>query len=312
MPNSCLISVVSPVYRAEKIVPELVARIKTQLEIIAGDSYEIILVEDRGPDNSWAVIKAIGDTDKHVRGIRLSRNFGQHVAITAGLDASRGRYVIVMDCDLQDVPEEIPRLYEKALEGYDYVVASREDRQDNFLKRLSSKGFHWVLSYLTNTPHDARIANYGIYSRKVIDAIISMREQIRYFPTQRLWVGFSKTHIQVKHSSRFEGKTTYNLTKLLNLALDIILAYSDVPLRMIVKLGLIISVFSILGAFAYFIYAIIEGFEVLGYASIIISIWLFSGLIILFLGVLGLYIGKTFEHVKSRPLYIIDEQTENP
>ncbi len=304
---ACMISVVSPVYRAEKIIPELVSRVEKQLKQICADSYEIILVEDRGPDNSWQVIQEIASINPKVRGIRLSRNFGQHPAITAGLDASVGDYVIVMDCDLQDVPEEIPKLYNKVLEGYDSVVASRFNRQDGFFKKLFSKLFHQSLSYLTGTYHDSSVANFGIYNRKVVNAIVSMRESIRYFPTQRTWVGFNRATIEVDHASRFEGETSYNFLKLMNLAMDIILAYSDKPLRIMVKLGLSISVISILTALSYVIYALAEGFEVLGYASLIISIWFFSGLIISIMGMVGLYVGKTFEGVKNRPIYIVDE-----
>lgn len=305
---ACMISVVSPVYRAEKIVPELVARVEKQLRQICGDSYEIVLVEDRGPDHSWQVIQSIASSNPKVKGIRLSRNFGQHPAITAGLDASTGEYVIVMDCDLQDVPEEIPKLYNKILEGYDCVVASRYNRQDGYFKKLFSKLFHQSLTYLTGTYHDASVANFGIYKRKVVNAIVGMRESIRYFPVQRTWVGFNRTTIEVDHASRFEGETSYNFARLINLAIDIILAYSDKPLRIMVKLGMIISVISILTALSYVVYAIVEGFDVLGYASLIISIWFFSGLIISMLGIVGLYVGKTFEGVKSRPIYIIDER----
>ncbi len=279
-----------------------------QLKAICGDNYEIVLVEDRGPDNSWAMIQQIAATNPKVKGIQLSRNFGQHAAITAGLDHSNGEYVVVMDCDLQDVPEEIPKLYQKILEGYDYVLASRDNRQDNFVKKLFSQLFHRTLSYLTATTHDPLVANFGIYRRKVVNAVVSMRESIRYFPTQRTWVGFKKTTVSVHHSSRFEGTTSYNFTKLINLALDIILAYSDKPLRIMVKFGLGLSFFSILVALGYFIYALVKGFEVLGFASLIISIWLFSGLIIFFLGILGLYLGKIFENVKNRPIYIVDNQ----
>jgi glycosyltransferase involved in cell wall biosynthesis len=301
---SCKISIVSPVYRAEKIVPELVRRIKASVETLTMD-YEIVLVEDCGPDKSWQAIQEICKNDKKVKGIKLSRNFGQHYAINAGLHHANGDWVIVMDCDLQDRPEEIPALYAKALEGFDVVQARRKQRQDTFFKRVTSKVFYGMLTYLTGTKHDSSIANFGIYSQKVIAAILSMNETIKYFPTMVKWVGFPTVTLDVIHAEREEGGSSYNLKRLLNLAADIILAYSDKPLRLTVKFGLIISACSFAFGLTYFILAIMGHFSVSGYASIIISIWFFSGIIILILGVIGLYIGKIFEGVKNRPSFII-------
>ena len=153
------LSIVSPVYRAEKIIPELVERIKIAASQIT-DNFEIILVEDCGPDNSWSAIEKECLIDKRVKGIKLSRNFGQHYAITAGLNYSKGEWVVVMDCDLQDLPEEISNLYNKTKEGFDIVLARRFERQDTFLKRLSSKIFYTTLSYLTGTKQDNTIANF--------------------------------------------------------------------------------------------------------------------------------------------------------
>lgn len=299
------ISIVSPVYRAQNLIQELVDRITLAVTTIS-TSFEIILVEDCGPDQSWEVIAEICKTNSNVKGIKLSRNFGQHYAIFAGLEHANAEWVVVLDCDLQDVPEEIPTLYRKALEGFDIVLARRYERQDSFLKRLSSTLFYSSLSYLTGTEQDNTIANFGIYHAKVINAICSMKESIKYFPTMVKWVGFKRTAINVKHAERPEGSSSYNFKRLLNLGLDIILAYSDKPLRLTIKMGLFISTISIIFAFIYIARAIFHDFTVSGFASIIISIWLFSGLIIFILGIIGLYIGKTFEGVKNRPSYLID------
>ncbi len=302
-----MISIVSPVYRAETLLVELVERISGVM-VTTGMEYEIILVEDHSPDESWLKLEEICATHSKVRGLKLSRNFGQHYAITAGLEASKGEWVVVMDCDLQDVPEEIPALLAKALEGYHVVQARRENRQDGFFKRLFSRVFYGVLSWLTGTRHDPAIANFGIYHRKVINAICSMKESIRYFPTMVKWVGFKSTTLNVNHSQRKDGKSSYNYRKLIHLAMDIMLAYSDKPLRMTVKLGVFIS----LSAFVFAIYALIMAlsgtYKVPGYASIIVSIWFLSGLIVFILGIVGLYVGKTFEGVKKRPVYIVDER----
>ncbi|MEL6256763.1 MAG: glycosyltransferase family 2 protein [Bacteroidota bacterium] len=301
------ISVLSPVYLGEKLTYELVRRVEKNVKTISKD-YEIILVEDGSPDQSWKIIQEICEINPHVKGLKLSRNFGQHYAITAGLQEAIGDWIIVMDCDLQDKPEEIPNLYHKAQEGFDIVFAQRKERKDKWLKRLSSKLFYKVFSLLTDTKQDATIANFGIYHKKVIQAVLSMKDHIRYFPTMVQWVGFSNTRIQVEHGHRAEDESSYTWGKLIRLALDNIIAFSDKPLRISINLGLFISFISMLIGIFY-LYKYLKGdIVVLGFASLIISIWFLSGLIIFLLGVLGVYLGKTFERVKERPHYIIDEK----
>ena len=289
--NSCKISVVSPVYRAENTVDDLVIQIKQVLKTLTED-FEIVLVEDGGPDNSWAKILENCTKDTRVKGIKLSRNFGQHYAISAGLEFSKGDWVIVMDCDLQDRPDQITKLYNKAIEGYDIVLARRSERQDGFIKRMSSYFFYRVLGYLSGLPQDNKIANYGIYQRKVIDAIKSMPEAIKYFPTMVKWVGFKRTEVDVEHAERLDGVSTYNFKRLRNLALDIILAYSDKPLKLIIKFGFSISLMALLFALYTLCSYLAGNIVVLGYASLIISIWFLSGIIMLILGIVGLYVGK--------------------
>ena len=300
------ISIVSPVYKADKIIPTLVERIERSIQNITLD-YEIILVEDCSPDSSWDIIEKIAKEKKKIIGIKLSRNFGQHYAIAAGLDQSKGDWVVVMDCDLQDQPEEIEKLYLKAKEGFDIVLARRIKRKDNFLKSFLSMAFYRVLGYLTGTNQDESVANFGIYKRNVIEAVNSMRESIRYFPTMVKWVGFKSTKIDVEHDGRFDGSSSYNFKNLLNLALDIILAYSDKPIRLVIKSGLLISLISIFVAISFFIKWFRGEVLVIGYTSLIISIWLLSGVIISTLGIIGLYVGKIFEGVKKRPIYIINK-----
>jgi polyisoprenyl-phosphate glycosyltransferase len=248
-----------------------------------------------------------GAANNRIKGIRLSKNFGQHHAITAGLDKSKGDWVIVMDCDLQDRPEEIIRLYNEAQNGYEIVFARRTLRQDNTIKKLSSKLFFKVFSYLSGIQQDGTISNFGIYSRKAINAISSLREPMRAFSPMARWVGFKKTAIDVTHAERYEGKTSYSWSKLIDLGLDIAIAYSDKPLKLAVKLGLSISLLALLYTI-YNLYAYFTGIiKVPGFASIIISIWFLAGLIIFILGIVGLYIGKTFEGIKNRPIYIEDQ-----
>lgn len=301
------ISVVSPVYRAESIINDLVVEIIEALTPITTD-FEIILVEDCGPDNSWNKIVENAKKNPCVKGIKLSRNFGQHYAITAGLEAAQGDWIVVMDCDLQDRPDEIPNLYKKALEGYDLVVAQRVNRNDSFLKRSYSKIFYRLFSFLTGTKQDHSIANFGIYHRKVINAVLSMGDAVRAFPMLVQWVGFNSYQLPVVHAERAAGRSSYTLIKLLKLAFDIVISFSQKPLRLAIQLGLLIVLISfVIGIYNLYLY-FMGKITVPGYASLIISIWFLSGVIITIIGMMGTYLGKTFEQVKNRPLYIINHK----
>lgn len=301
------ISVIVPVYGCSSCLHELVERVSNTVQKL-DKSFEIILVDDCGPDNSWETMQNISASNPMIKSIRLSRNFGQHYSIHAGLEQSIGDWVVVMDCDLQDKPEEIENLFKKSQEGFDIVLAQRLTRNDSFFKRMSSKLFYKVFGYLTDTEQDSSIANFGIYHRNVIDAILSMKDYIRYFPTMVQWVGFSKTKLEVKHQEREEGDSGYSFKALLNLAFNNIIAFSDKPLRLAVKFGIFIALLAgLLGGFYLYKY-IIGDIQVLGFSSLIISIWFLSGVTISILGLIGMYIGKVFEKVKSRPLYIIDKK----
>ena len=297
------ISVVSPVYRSQSLVKPFVERVVAVLNELKV-SYEIILVDDGSPDLSWQQIEHVCKQDERVKGILLSRNFGQHYAITAGLDAAKGNWIVVMDSDLQDRPEEIKALYQKAGEGFEVVMCRRNMRTDGWLKKTGSRLFYRFLSFITGKKIDHTIANFGIYHKNVIDTLVSMRESIRNFPMMVLWVGFNTTTINVQHGTRDEGKSGYNLKKLLKLGLDTVLSYSDKPLEIVAATGLLISVCTLIAGiitlFRYFNHSI----TVQGYTSLLLSIWFLSGLIIATLGIVGLYVGKIFQGIKQRPLYV--------
>lgn len=303
-----MISIVVPVYGCRTMLAELYLRVKKTFADMHKD-FELILVNDNGPDNAWETIAELSLNDKRVKGIKLSRNFGQHYAISAGLSYAKGEWVVVMDCDLQDQPEEIPRLYAKAMEGYEAVLACRESRQDSFLKRQSSKLFYWTLAYLTGTEQNEEVANYGIYHRKLVQAVLSMHDKIKYFPAMVKWVGFRQIGIPVAHAERAEGKSSYSFKRLLMLALDTILSFSDKPLRLIVKFGAILSLLTILFSIYILIQYFLGNIHIQGYASIIMSTMFLSGVIITVIGMVGLYVGRTFEQVKNRPVFIVAETT---
>jgi glycosyltransferase involved in cell wall biosynthesis len=300
------ISVVIPVYKAENCLDELYRRLKASLETITLD-FEIILVEDCGGDNSWQVIECLAVADPRVRGIKLSRNFGQHCGITAGLDHCRGDWAVVMDCDLQDRPEEIPRLYKRAREGYDIVLARRGQRNDPALKRFTSRLFYKVFSYLAEMDYDGDVGNFRIMSRMAVENFCTLRERLRFFGGLVAWMGYSTASIDVQHDERFAGRTTYTIRKLWKLASETIIAYSDKPLRLSIRFGFIISTL----AFAYGSYIIYRAFmynvAITGWSSLIVSIYFLGGIIISILGIVGVYLGKTFDESKKRPLYIIEK-----
>ena len=301
------ISIVSPVYRAENIVDKLVDEIQKvmhQMDV----TYEVILVDDRSPDNSWKLMKKLSSKFSEVKSIRLSRNFGQHPAIMAGLSEAKGEWIIVMDCDLQDQPKEIKNLYSKALEGYDIVLARRENRQDNFFKKLSSKWFYKVFNYLSGIEVNSEVANFGIYNSKVIKSIDTINDYIKFFPLFIKWVGYKSTSIVVEHSEREDGKSSYSLLKLISLAFNTIISFSDKPLKIFTFIGLSISTISFFFGCYYLIKALTGQISEPGFSSLIISIWLLSGIIISTIGIVGIYLGKTFNQVKNRPIYIIDEK----
>ena len=301
------ISVVIPVYYGEKSLSLLAERL-TAVFVQLNCDYEIIMVNDASPDASWNVIKKLRLGNDKVIGVNLSRNFGQHYAIPAGLSEATGDWIVVMDCDLQDVPEEITKLYNKAIEGYDVVLAKRTVRKDKFFKKFFSRMFYAVLSYLSGIKYDPAIANFGIYKNIVIREILTLPEKNKFFPTMVQWIGFNQTAIEVRHADRAFGETSYNFKKLFNLSLDIVLSYSDKPLRLAIKLGMLITFTSILFTI-YQVYHWLNGdIAVPGYASIIISIWFLSGIIIFVFGIIGLYVGKIFENVKNRPSYIVKEK----
>jgi dolichol-phosphate mannosyltransferase len=301
-----VISFVSPVYKAGKMLEKLVDEIQHVMAEI-NQSYEIILVDDRSPDDSWEVMKQLTSKYPEVQSVRLSRNFGQHPAIMAGLSFAKGEWIVVLDCDLQDQPKEVLKLYNKAKEGFDIVLAKRKNRQDGFLKKFSSFVFSKIYGFFTDTKYDNEVANFGVYNHKAIKAILEISDSIQFFPLFVKFVGFRSTSVIVEHAKREEGNSSYSYSKLISLAFNSIISFSNKPLKLFVKFGLIISVISFLTGLYNIYLAITNQITVLGYSSIMVSIWFLSGIIITTIGVTGIYVGKIFDQTKNRPTFIIDE-----
>lgn len=297
------ISVVIPVYGCKAALPELYRRLKASLSEITED-YEIILVNDNCPQNSWETIMEICQKDFQVKGIELSRNFGQMKAILAGLDYASGDWVVVMDCDLQDRPEEIIRLYQKAQEGYDIVFARRKERKDNFLKVFLANQFYKVYRFATDGNYDGAICNFSIVRSDVVKNYCKMREQHRGYVMYMKWLGYRQAVIDVEHDERYEGKSSYNLKKRIDMALELLTSQSDKVLRLFVGLGFLMSLLAFLTIIGLIIYRCVEKVSV-GWTSLIATNVLVGGIIIMVVGVVGIYVGNIFMQTKGRPLYVV-------
>lgn len=301
------ISVVVPEYCGASMIPQLLERLHKSLSPIT-NNYEVILVNDCSPDNTWEEIVRFAKDDTHVVGLNLARNCGQQNAITAGCKYAKGRYVVVMDCDLQNRPEDLPALYNKALEGYDIVYARRVKKQFGWWKTKTSAWFHRVYDWMADSKTDESIAEFGIYSGRVIAAYNSMREVSRSFGFLISYLGFKSTAIEIQHDARAEGETSYTLSKLIKLAFDTIITNSTKPLIIAVIVGFILSTVSFLMAVYNVIAYFFDMAIVRGYTSTIFSIWFATGILLFMMGILGLYIGKIFEQVKERPMYIVMDE----
>ena len=307
MKKGLFISVVSPVYQAEKIIPELIRQVEEELTKIT-TSYEIILIEDCSKDNSWEEINRIAKNNNKIKAVKFSKNFGQHIAIKAGIELAKGDCCIVMDCDLQDNPKYINSLVEEWLKGNDIVFTIKENRAHSIFKNLSTRFFNLFFNFLVENKSmesSNQIGSYSLISRKVIEAFKQYNDyQFHYLMVLR-WLGFEKSCIEVKHNNRFEGKSSYNLKKLLSHALIAIIFQSDKLLRLSIYMGFSFSILSIIGIVVVISMFFISGFQS-GWASLFVLILLSTGLILTSVGILGLYLGKMFEQVKNRPQYIID------
>jgi glycosyltransferase involved in cell wall biosynthesis len=305
------LSVVVPVYGCAGLLLALSERLVSVLDT-QSINYEIILVNDGSPDRAWEIIQDLCAGNTRIKGMDLSRNFGQHAAIMAGLEYSSGEWMVVMDCDLQDQPEEIPKFLTKAHEGFEVVFGRRYQRADSFLKRTTALLYRKVFDYWVGSKSDPAIASFGIYHRKVINAYISMREQSRTLNYFVRWLGFRTTAIDIEHASRASGKSSYSFIKLTELALNTIMSHSNKPLKVSIFFGFLMA-FMALSYAAYIVYRFIFwGITVPGWTSTIVSIYFVGGLILANLGVLGVYLGKVFDETKSRPTFVVRETTWKP
>lgn len=301
------LSVVSPCYGAPTLLRQLVKEITEVVAPLTKD-YEIVLVEDCSPDDSRDIIRDICAADSHVKGVFLSRNFGQQSALNAGYDIAKGNYIVTLDCDLQNPPAQIRDLYLKIKEGYDIVFATRRNRPDSFFMTQGSYLFNRLMGFLTDTRQDETVAEFAIFSRKVVDAMAKMGDYRRYYPLMTQWVGFKTAKVDVEHAVRTDGKkSSYSARKRIELAVSTAVSFSTKSLRLIVYFGTVITLLAIIAAIMLVVKTLVMDTEVSGWVTLFVSMWFIAGIMIMIMGIIAVYIGSIFDEVKHRPSYLIGE-----
>ena len=306
------VSTAISLYNEEAVFSELLRRLRSVLDTLPGGPHEMVFVDDGSSDGTFAMVAAAAETDPRVVGVCLSRNFGHQAALSAALDHCSGDAVVVMDGDLQDPPEAIPRFLEENRKGFDVVYARRVGRKEGWVLRSCYYLFYRMIGALSSVRLPVDAGDFGLLSRRVVDRMREMGEHHRYLRGLRTWVGFRQTGIAVERSERAGGRSQYTPRKLLRLALDGIFAFSMAPLRLATVLGLLTTV----GAFLFALYAIyvkvVVGRSPLGFTAIILVVTFFSGVQLLFLGVIGEYLGRVYEETKGRPQYVVDRIVRRP
>lgn len=304
-------SVIVPVFNEEGNLDELYRRLVAVFQKI-GKSYELVFVDDGSRDNSFSILERLHAADPNVRAVKFSRNFGHHLAISAGIDAARGQAVVMMDADLQDLPEEIETLYATFEKGYDVVFGVRQNKKHSLFKRITSKAFTTLTNRMIRGEHSINTHIFRMCSRRVIDAVKACREQHRFIVGLISWVGFRQIGVPVQHGARFAGETKYSLSKMIKLALNSITSFTHVPLQLASYLGVFVSSLS----FLYLVYLIIKkiAFDtaIEGWTSTMVAIVFFSGVQLLCLGILGEYLGRIYSETQARPLYVVETELTRP
>ncbi len=306
------ISILIPAYNEEEVIRPLYERISKLSHDVKNYKFEFLFINDGSKDNTLEIIKNLASKDSHVSYLSLSRNFGKEIAMIAGLDHVGGDATIIMDADLQDPPELIPKMIELWEEGFDDVYARRSSRAgEAFIKRITSKLFYKLLQHSTSVPIQVDTGDFRLLDKKCVDALRQFRESERYTKGMFSWIGYKKKEILYDRDSRFAGKTKWSYLKLINLAIDGITSFTTAPLRIASVFGFLISLI----AFVYILYLLIRPLFGIstgeGYSSIMAVVLFLGGVQLMSLGVIGEYIGRIFNETKGRPLYLVDEYKQN-
>lgn len=303
------LSVVAPLYRERDSVRELGRRVASALQ---GESWELVLVDDGSDDGQWDAIRALAAEDPRVRGVRLSRNFGLQAAATAALAEARGRAVVLMDGDLQDPPELIPALLARWREGFEVVLTVKESRPEPLHLRLAFRAFHLLFRALSEVRAELESGLFSLLDRRAVDALLALPERVRYLPGLRAWVGFRTTSLRFAREPRFAGRSQ-GVRRLVAMAVDALIASSSVPLRLIVWLGLALVLLAVAGmSVIVWLRLFRPDITIVGWASTMTTTIFMGAVQLVFLGVLAEYLGRIYQEVKARPLYLVSERTCPP
>ncbi|VEP13956.1 putative enzyme [Hyella patelloides LEGE 07179] len=306
--NTIELSVVIPLYNEEENIDYLFERLITVLDRLQ-TTYEIICINDGSKDKTLKYLIDYHQKNSTIKVINLSRNFGKEIALSAGIDYTMGAAIIPIDADLQDPPELIGELVEKWREGYDVVYATRRSRKgETWLKRLTAKAFYQTIGKMSCVPIPSNTGDFRLLDRRVVEAIKKLPERTRFMKGLFAWVGYKQTSVMFDREPRFQGNTTWNYWKLWNFALDGIISFSFLPLKVWSYIGVSISFASLLYASFLIIRTLIFGIDVPGYASLMVAILFLGGIQLITLGIIGEYLGRVYEEVKRRPLYFVREQ----
>jgi len=305
MANAFRLSVAIPVHNEESVLPELLPRLRSVLDTVPGGPHEIVFVDDGSTDRTFTSLEQAARQDPRIIVLSLSRNFGHQTAITAALDYVSGDATVVMDADLQDVPEDIPKFVERHLQGYDVVYAKRVRRKEPWPLKFSYYVFYRLMASLSDIRLPLDSGDFGLMSRRVVDEVRRMPEHHRYLRGMRTWVGFRQTGIAVERAERHSGRSKYSFSRLLKLAMDGVFAFSIVPIRTAALLGALAMFVSLIYA-AYALYVRIFSQKApQGFTGLLVTVVFLSGMILFFLGMIGEYVGRIYEETKGRPQYII-------
>lgn len=305
-------SIIAPIYNELENIPELYPRLRDVMDQ-TGEPWELILVDDGSTDGSTEVIRKLAENDARVRPVIFARNFGHQIAVTAGIDYSRGDAVVIIDADLQDPPEVILDLIEKWREGYEVVYAVREEREgETWFKRTTASLFYRLIFKITDVEIPLDTGDFRLMDKKVVAIMRQMQEKHRFLRGMSAWVGFKQVGVKYKRKPRYAGETKYPLNKMIKLALNAITSFSYFPLQLATYIGFIAAGLSVLAIPIVAFLRLTTGTVLLGQATTLIIVLFLGGVQLIALGIIGEYIGRIYDEAKGRPLYIVDEAPEKP
>ena len=310
-PNPML-SIAIPLYNEEAVLPELLGRVCKVIDELPGGPHQLVCVDDGSTDRTHEIISEAASADSRIVAVSFSRNFGHQAAFSAALDHSTGDVVALMDGDLQDPPEELPKMIAKLAEGFDVVHAVRVKRKEGLLLRTCYWLFYTLISKLADIQLPRDSGDFCVMTRRVANEIISTPERHRYLRGLRAWVGFKQTGLTIERHERFAGTSKYSWSALFGLAFDGIFSFSVVPLRMATALGGVTILFSILfGVYSLYVRIILNESPP-GFTALILALSFFAGVQLIFLGIIGEYVGRIYQQVKGRPVYVVRDILNEP